>query len=79
LSEDTGPITSMAQLMGQASQFTLTAAQALAIVRQIVEAVVQWRALGQSADVGMTAPELDEFALAFEHSSLADAKKLLGL
>lgn len=79
LSEDTGPITSMAQLMGQASQFALTADQALAIVRQVVKAMVQWRAVGQSADVGMTALELDEFKLAFEHSGLADAKKLVGL
>ncbi len=79
LSEDTGPITSMAQLMGQASQFALTANQALAIVRQVVEAVVQWRAVGQSADVGMTTLELAEFKLAFEHSGLADAKKLVGL
>ncbi|MEI6804705.1 MAG: type II toxin-antitoxin system HipA family toxin, partial [Burkholderiales bacterium] len=79
LSEDTGPITSMAQLMGQASQFALTAEQALAVVRQVVEAVGQWRTVGQSADVGMTALELDEFKPAFEHSGLADAKKLVGL
>jgi hypothetical protein len=79
LSEDTVPITSMAQLMGQASQFALTADQALAIVRQVVEAVGQWRAVGQSADVGMTTLELDEFTLTFEHSGLADAKKLAGL
>lgn len=79
LSEDTGPITSMAQLIGQASQFALNADQALAIVRQVVEAVVQWRAVGQSAEVGMTTLELDEFKLAFEHSGLADAKSLVGL
>lgn len=79
LSEDTGPITSMAQLMGQASQFALTAEQALAIVRQVVEAVGHWREVGLSAEVKMTTLELDEFTLAFEHSSLADAKKLVGL
>jgi serine/threonine-protein kinase HipA len=79
LSEDTGPITSMAQLMGQASQFSLTAEQSLVVVRQIVEAMGQWRAVGQSAGVGMTAHELDEFKLAFEHSGLADAKKLVGM
>jgi len=78
LSEDTGPITSMAQLMGKASQFALTAEQSLAVVRQVVEAVGQWRAVGRSADVGMTTLELDEFKLAFEHSCLADAKKLVG-
>ncbi len=79
LSEDTGPITSMAQLMGQAPQFALTAEQALAIVRQVVEAVGQWRAVGQSAEVGMTTFELDEYKPAFEHCGLADAEKLVGL
>ena len=69
----------MPQLMGQASQFALTAEQSLAVVRQVVEPVGQWRALGQSADVGMTALELDEFKPAFEHSDLAEAKKLVGL
>ena len=79
LSEDTGPITSMAQLMGQASQFALNADQSLAVVRQVVEAVGQWRAVGQSAGVGMTTLELDEFKLAFEHTGLADARKLVSM
>jgi len=79
LSEDTGPITSMSQLLGQASQFALTREQALAIVRELVEAVLQWRAVGQSADVGMTTQELNEFEPAFEHSSLVEARRLAGL
>lgn len=79
LSEDTGPITSMPQLMGQASQFALSHEQALAIVRKQVEAILQWRMVGQSPDVGMTQQELDEFAPAFEHSSFSDARKLVGL
>jgi serine/threonine-protein kinase HipA len=79
LSEDTGPITSMSQLLGQASQFALTREQALAIVREVVGAVLQWRAVGQSADVGMTTQELNAFAPAFEHASLAEARKLAGL
>lgn len=79
LSEDTGPVTSMAQLMGQASQFTLDTQQALAIVRQVVEAVGQWRTVGQSAEIGMTTHELDEFKLAFEHFGLTEAQQLVGL
>jgi serine/threonine-protein kinase HipA len=79
LSEDTGAITSMSQLLGQASQFALSREQALTIVRELVEAVLQWRAVGQCADVGMTAQELNEFAPAFEHSSLVEAKSLAGL
>ena len=79
LSEDTGPITTMTQLLGKASQFALTTEQALAIVRELVVAVLQWRSAGQSPDVGMTTQELNEFAPAFEHSSLVEAKKLAGL
>lgn len=79
LSEETGPITSMQQLMGEASRFALSCGQALAIVRKEVEAILQWRAVGQSPDVGMTKQELDEFVPAFEHASFNDAKKLVGL
>lgn len=79
LSEDTGPVTSMTQLMGQASQFALNGNQALEVVRQVVEAVTQWRVVGLAEDVGMTARELDEFSLAFEHSDLDDARRLVGL
>jgi serine/threonine-protein kinase HipA len=79
LSEDTGPITSMSQLLRQAPQFALTSQQALAIVREVVVAVLKWRVVGQSEDVGMTIQELNEFAPAFEHSSLEEAKKIVGL
>lgn len=74
LSEDTGPITSLAQLMGQASQFALNREQALAIVRQVLDAVVQWRELGLSPEVGMTPQELQAFAPAFEHPDVALAR-----
>jgi len=79
LSEDTGPITSVQQLMGQAPRFVLSREQALAIVRKQVEAILQWRMVGQSPDVGMSKQELHEFAPAFEHSSFDDARKLVGL
>lgn len=77
LSEDTGPVTSLAQLMSQASKFSLNNDQALNIVQQVVNAVLQWRTVGQSMDVGMTAHELDEFDLAFEHPDLEEAKVLV--
>lgn len=60
-------------------QFALNQEQALAIVRKVVEAILQWRAVGMSAHVGMTRHELDEFAPAFEHASLDEAKHLVGL
>ena len=48
-------------------------------MRKQVEAILQWRTVGQSLDVGMTKQELDEFVPAFEHLSFNDAKKLVGL
>ena len=57
----------------------LSSGQALAIVRKQVEAILQWRKVGQSPDVGMTTQELDEFVPALEHASFNDAKKLVGL
>lgn len=77
LSEDTGPITSLAQLMSQASKFSLNNDQALNILQQVVNAVLQWRTVGQSIDVGMTSQELDEFELAFDHPDLEEAKQLV--
>jgi serine/threonine-protein kinase HipA len=79
LSEDTGPIISVQQLMGQAPRFALSREQSLAIVRKQVEAILQWRMVGQSPEVGMAKQELHEFAPAFEHSSFDDARKLVGL
>ena len=78
LSEDTGPITSMQQLMSQAPRFSLNKEQATAVVQEVVDAVLQWRTVGQSAEVGMTKQELDAFALAFEHPELDAAKKIAG-
>lgn len=78
LSEDTGPIVSMAQLMSRASQFSLNNAQALTIVGEVVNAVSQWRTVGQSVEVGMIPQELNDFDLAFNHIDLEDARKLIG-
>lgn len=77
LSEDTGPITSLAQLMSQVSKFSLDNDQALNILQQVVNAVLQWRTVGQSIDVGMTSQELDEFELAFDHPDLEEAKQFV--
>lgn len=46
-------------------------------MRQVVNAVLQWRTVGQSIDVGMTSQELNEFDLAFEHPGLEEAKALV--
>lgn len=77
LSEDTGPITSIDQLMGQAARFELKPDQAKQVLAEVVSAVVQWRTVALAPEVGLTSAELDDFELAFEHTSLEEALALL--
>lgn len=78
LSEDTGPVVSVQQLMEQAARFELDVQQARAVLVQVVRAVTQWRDVALSPDVGLTQAELDDFGPAFEHEGLEQAKALLG-
>lgn len=73
LSEDTGPITSIAQLLGQAARFQLNPQQATAVLAKVTQAVQQWRKLALSAEVGLRPDELEDFAPAFEHAGLDEA------
>lgn len=77
LSEDTGPVTSIAQLMGQAARFQLDPHEATAVLAEVVEAVKQWRDVALTADVGLSQAELEDFAPAFEHAGLDEAVALL--
>ena len=77
LSEDTGPITSVRELLAQANYFNLGDAQARDVLAAVVAAVERWREVAQSAPVGLTPAELEEFAPAFENNALAEAKALL--
>ncbi|MDM0117996.1 HipA domain-containing protein [Variovorax sp. J22R133] len=78
LSEDTGPITSVDQLMGQAARFELATTQdALKVLGEVVKAVQQWRTLATSSAIGLTQQELGAFAPAFEHEALVEALQLL--
>lgn len=76
LSEDTGPIVSVGQLLDQAARFQLTPEQARRVLGEVARAVRKWRDLAASQDVGLSAQELDDFAPAFEHSDLEDAVRL---
>jgi serine/threonine-protein kinase HipA len=78
LSEDTGPISSVAQLLGQAARFQLDPDEATAVLAEVVEAVQQWRDVALTADVGLAQAELEDFAPAFEHAGLEEALALLG-
>jgi serine/threonine-protein kinase HipA len=66
LSEDTGPITSIQQLISQAGRFELSESQAKAILAEVISAVKQWKEVAVSDDVGMQAAELAAFKPAFE-------------
>ncbi|MES2017412.1 MAG: HipA domain-containing protein [Pseudomonadota bacterium] len=77
LSEDTGPVTSIAQLLGQAARFQLDPHGAIAVLAEVVKAVQQWRDVALTADVGLSQTELEDFAPAFEHAGLDEAFALL--
>lgn len=66
LSEDTGPITSVAQLLRQAFRFELSPVQAQAILAEVLAAVKQWKEVAMAPEVGFQAHDIAEFAPAFE-------------
>jgi len=76
LSEDSGPITSIHGLMEQAGRFSLDKSDALQVVAEVHHAVARWREVA-TRDAGLRAPELDQFAPAFEHSEMQATAKLL--
>lgn len=65
ISEDTGPEASIEALMSVAPYFRLDRKSAVAIIRQVDEAVARWKEHGRS--LGMTDAELNQFEDAFEH------------
>ena len=77
LSEDTGPITSAAQLLGQAARFQLNSQEATIVLAEVVNAVKQWRDVALTADVGLSHEELEDFSPAFEHAGMDEALALL--
>jgi serine/threonine-protein kinase HipA len=77
LSEDTGAITSIDDLMKQANYFHLNDVQAREILSEVVSAVSTWRTVGAGPQVGLSAAELDEFEPAFEHVQIDKSRALL--
>jgi serine/threonine-protein kinase HipA len=77
LSEDTGPITSVRQLVDFAPHFGLRRPELQAVMGEVVAALTRWREVAISAPVGMTQAELLEFKHAFEGSALNEAKTLI--
>lgn len=70
LSEQHGPITDVAMLLDLSAYFALERDQALQVVREVRDAVLQWKQLALSPVIGMQAGDLDDFAPAFEHEQM---------
>jgi len=67
LSEDSGPITSIAQLLGQSSRFELSQPQAQSILEEVVAALKRWREVATAPEVGLQARDINDFKPAFEN------------
>ena len=78
LSEDTGPITDVDTLLEKAGHFHLSASEAIAVLGAVHGTIVRWRSLAISAEVGLTAGEVEDFAPALEHSEMDRARVLSG-
>lgn len=70
LSDQDGPITDVHMLLARAAYFGLTAERALAVLAEVHAAVLRWRELALTPEVGLVAAELDDFAPAFEHPQM---------
>jgi serine/threonine-protein kinase HipA len=76
LSEASGPITSIGQLLSEADYFGFTRSEAEAAARGIALKLADWRELGASAGIGLSEKDLDELAPAFEHHDAQAARGL---
>lgn len=79
LSEESGPITSVEMLMGNAAYFNLPPDAALQVLREVLDAVLGWRVEAVSSAVGLRTAELADFAPAFEHEATEAAKTTVGM
>lgn len=78
LSETTGPVSSIEEVVRVADYFWLKPDQTLHLLEQVYLAISGWRDVALSAAVGMTPRDLGDFAPAFEHAQMGRAAKLLG-
>ncbi|MDD3883590.1 MAG: HipA domain-containing protein [Gallionella sp.] len=69
LSEDSGPIATIEQLLDQAARFELSQPQAQSILDEVVAAVKRWREVATAPDVGLQAHEINDFKPAFERKN----------
>jgi serine/threonine-protein kinase HipA len=76
LSEASGPITSLEQLLAEAPYFELSRSDAEEAAGDIAMKLAQWREIATSKDLALSEAELAEFAPAFEHEGARAARAL---
>ncbi|MCX6179017.1 MAG: HipA domain-containing protein [Chlorobiales bacterium] len=77
LTEDTGPVSSIKEIMNVADHFWLEHTQAIKILDEVYCAVKNWRTVGVNPAVGMQPHDLSDFAPAFEHQQIKIAASIL--
>ncbi|WP_179402665.1 type II toxin-antitoxin system HipA family toxin [Burkholderia guangdongensis] len=78
LTEDSGPVDSIADVMRVAPYFWMSEGDAKRVLADVCAAVQRWRGIAKSAPVGMSDDDIDAFTPAFENEQIAVAKTLLG-
>jgi serine/threonine-protein kinase HipA len=78
LSEDTGPITSLEQLIDGCAYFGLQRVDAEAEATAMATVLAGWREVATSKAVGLTEAELQDFEPAFEHAEARAARRRTG-
>ena len=76
LSEASGPIISLEQLLSEASYFGFTRDDAETAAGGIAVKLAQWRQLAMSRDVGLGEEDLVKLTPAFEHADALAARAL---
>ncbi len=74
ISEDSGPSGSIKDCLSVAAYFGLDKTATLAILRKVADGVNAWRP--EAGKAGMSKPEADKFAAAFEHTELEYALRI---
>jgi serine/threonine-protein kinase HipA len=77
LTEESGPVDSIASVLDVAPRFHLSRAKAIQILGEVVTAVRGWKRIAKSSSVGMSAADISDFEPAFEHAQAQAATKLL--
>jgi serine/threonine-protein kinase HipA len=77
LSEASGPITSLEQLLAEASYFGLTRPDAESLAGGIAATLAEWRQIARSPGVALSSEDIAQLAPAFEHPEAEAARALI--